>query len=350
MAFEVEITSVKKTAISIVTQKAFSTPYTYTPGADGALPYPWKGSTFAITSGVIVNTPTLEGELLTDPGLEATYTGGKCDTLAKNGSPTLAESADVHGGSKAQEFTGAALNNFVYWGLLAGVVGQWYQFSAWGKRTAGTTGDVQGAAIYQANALPVDSRLGIFNSASYAQRKISFISKTTDNIFRYAAKTISSTTYDTVVVDDGSFQKITFSSLMAMLPPATANLTVKAQLNTFVDKTMHGLVVRGSSQTNPTNCIFVLCHDYDFTDSYGVNISVVKKIGSTYTLVLADTLKGFVADAWVEARCTGSTVKIYYNNAQVGADLTISDAELVNNLYHGIFSSGGNSLKAFFVG
>ena len=41
-------------------------PYTFDPSAlgDGALPSPWEHTTYTISSGKIVNTPTLESELL----------------------------------------------------------------------------------------------------------------------------------------------------------------------------------------------------------------------------------------------------------------------------------------------
>lgn len=37
---------------------------------DGALPNPWTGATWSISGGRLINTPTLNGELLTDGALE----------------------------------------------------------------------------------------------------------------------------------------------------------------------------------------------------------------------------------------------------------------------------------------
>ena len=140
-----------------------------------------------------------------------------------------------------------------------------------------------------------------------------------------------------------SAKLITYPTLFGLLPPSNADAVVKIQ-KTFadLDTTMFGMVVRADAQTNPTNCIFVTAQRYFYIG--GTNlwiVSVIKKIGAVYTTVLAITLQNIVADAWLEARMSGDTIQIYYNNAQVGGDLTVSDTELVNNRCHGIFSSGG---------
>jgi len=98
--------------------------FDFTAMSDGFLPSVFTGTTWAISTGKAINTPTLGAELLTDPGLEGTYTAGKANALTKTGLPTLTESADAHGGSKAQEFTGAAITNAVYWAAVAGVAGR----------------------------------------------------------------------------------------------------------------------------------------------------------------------------------------------------------------------------------
>jgi len=71
---------------------------------DGPLPREWieNSETFSISSGKMINTPNAEQITISDFGLEANYTGGKCDTLAALGAPTTVQSADVHQGSKAQ--------------------------------------------------------------------------------------------------------------------------------------------------------------------------------------------------------------------------------------------------------
>lgn len=312
---------------------------------DGSLPS-GTGATWAIVSGSAVNTPTLGAELLTDPGLEATYTSGKCNTLTKAGLPTLTESADVHGGAKAQEFTGVAVANAVNWATVAALAGQWYQFGVWGKRTVGVADSVA-AMVYQAGAQPTETPARKHASASYARALISFISTSTNTLFRYAARQLSGTTSDTVIVDDGTFRAITYSSLFYLQQAERADVVVKMQPAAMVDGTLFGLVLRADALTNPANAIFVVLRWHETIDTI-VYVSVLKKVGSTYTRVLNETTVTIVADAWLEVRSSGNTVKVFYNNTQRGSDLTISDTELVSNTFHGTFSSGGNRVKRFF--
>src|SRR3990167_3969201 len=88
------------------------------------------GNTWTIASNAAVNTPTQGAEMFTDPGLEGNYTAGLNDNLTKIGSPIVSQSADVHGGSKAQEFTGVAANDRIQQAQTL-IVGTWYRASCW---------------------------------------------------------------------------------------------------------------------------------------------------------------------------------------------------------------------------
>lgn len=322
--------------------------FDFTTMDDGPLPDLFTGATWAIASGVAVNTPTLSAEILPDPGLEATYTGGMCDSLTKVGSPTLAESADVHGGSKAQAFTGATASNRIYFdNLNLGGVNTWHLFSAWAKRVSGTAGNVF-INVLQGGAQPADDAYFLISSASYVQYVLSTITTSTGAFFRSPALFTSGTS-DAVIVDDGSHKTISYPTLFALLPATRADAVVKIKPAALLNSnaTLFGLVLRASAQTNPDNCIFVMARRHEGISTL-VKISVVKKIGTTYTRVLNETNTTIVADAWLEVRASGNTVQVFYNDVQRGGDLTISDAELAGT-YHGMFDSGGNSMKGFFM-
>lgn len=313
---------------------------------DGALPS-GTGATWAIVDGKAVNAPTLGAELLTDPGLEGTYTSGKANALTATGTPTLSESADAHSGSKAQQFIGDAVAEAVYWAAAAGVAGQWRQFSVWAKRTAGTADNVS-VMVFQNGTQPNDSPHLPIRSAEYERLVLSYINTTTDTQFRYAARQVGAgNPSDTVIVDDGSNKAITYSSLFHLWDAERADVVVKIQPDTLVDGTLFGLVLRADAEENPTNCIFVLARQSEISTQMWV--SVVKKIGSTYTRVLNETAVTKAVDAWLEVRASGNTVQVFYNNTQRGSDLTISDAELIDNKHHGMFSSGGNQAKRFLL-
>jgi hypothetical protein len=314
---------------------------------DGALPALLAGSTWAVASGKAVNTPTLGANLLTDPGLEANYTTGKCDTLTyAPGSVTYTQSADVHGGSKAQQMVGAAASSGATWNIVSDGVGQWRQFSIWAKRTVGTAGDMS-AWYGSAGSQPADDMNVPITSASYQQYKLALL-LSNGNIFNWAARqNAAGNPSDTVIVDDGSQNAITYSSLFSMCSAGTPNVVVKANLAAMGDGTPVGLALRGSSVSAPDNCILAMVWMHPLSNL--ANVAVVKKIGSTYTRIMNATLVNKASDVWFEMRATGTTVQVYYNNAQVGADLTVADAEL-NGTYHGMFSTGGNNVNRFFVG
>ena len=313
---------------------------------DGVLPAPWAGSTWAISSSVAVNTPTLGSNALTDPGLEATYTAGLCDTLTGSGSVTVAESADVHGGSKAQSFKADGAGAYLRFAYQAGIAGQWWQSSVWGKRTDGATGNCLWN-MYSANNMPSANQGIEIIDAAYTQKKVSYLTTDTANKFR---RILGNDTANTVLIDDCSDAPVTEASIYTMLSsPTAADVVVKIKPAAFVDGTLFGMLLRADAATSMTNFIMVLYRSFPTAASLGA-VYVIKRIGATYTSVLAETLVNpIVADSYLEVRASGSTVQVFYNGAQKGADLTIADAELVSNKYVGMFSVGGNQIKDFFV-
>ncbi len=319
--------------------------------ANGAIGNNWNGSTWNIVSGKAVNSPTLGSELLTDPGLEANYTAGKCDTLTLNGSPaSITQSTDVHGGSKAQQMQPNAFNNRLNWPTAAGVARQWYQFSVWTKRLSGSNTGTR-IRLFQTNMLPVNTIESPIIDASYKQLKISGLSTDTNALFRYpAVEAAGSSPFSSVVVDDGSFKAITFSSLFAMRPLASADGVIKIKFTT-VDDTFFGIVARADTQTSPTNFIMALLKRHPSYSGAGlIEVHLLKKVGTTYTAVVQNLSFTEVADAWFELRLSGSTVSMWYNGAQVGTNQTISNAEILSNGYHGMFSTGDNTISDFFYG
>lgn len=318
---------------------------------DGALPAPLTGATWAIVSGKAVNAPEAGSELLPDPGMEAAYTSGRCSSLTATGTITpTEETVDVHGGSKAQKFTGT--NNS---GLRAASISPeddaWYQYRVWAKRVAGSAGDVYPRVLCNGGAFPSNTVNGSFHtSSSYVERVIAFVSNNTaPGILAFPLFTFTvGASSDTIITDDHSLKRLTASSLYALLPATQADIILKAKVDVSVDNTILGLVVRADAQTNPASCIEVWC-DRVYNNATQMRIGVFKKVAGAYSSVLAMQTVSIVAGAWVEARVTDTTLKIYYNNVQVGTDLTVSDAQVVSNRHHGIFSSGGNKVLAFFA-
>jgi len=318
----------------------------FTAMSDGALPAFVYADTWSISTGKAINTPRLGAELLTDPGLEAAYVAGLCGTLTMNGSPTVAESADAHGGSKAQQFTATAFNNRLNYPVFAGVAGAWYKFSIWAKRTAGTAGN-NSFIIEQTLNIPAAGASQRLTGAAYQQEAGSLISTTTNNMFIFAVREVTGGgSYDTVIIDDGSFKRITYSDLFAMLDGGDRTATVKAQPSTLADGTLSGAVAWASGVSSPDT--YLLAYWRYRAPKDLINVGLIKCVSGTYTSLIAETSAVITPGAWVEIRPVDSTtVGLYYDNVQISTDQTVTD---VPGKRAGFLASGGNNLDRFFVG
>jgi len=306
--------------------------------ADGALGAPWlAGTTWAIVGGKAVNTPTTGAELLTDPGLEANYTAGKCDTLSKIGSPTLVQSADVHGGSKAQQFTATVANDRVAWlATAAPIAFAWYVASCYAKQTAGAAGTVHAPRIANNDGVLLVSIPIV--SASYALNATTFRSPSTATLSLFMREMGSS--FDTVLLDDGSIKALSLPTLFAPVQSGATHVTVSAAA-TIVAGTQAGVFCNLDSVANPQNFV-VGYHD-------GTKCVMEKAVAGVYTTLVSVTTAYSAGAAVKIIRPAGGNVfQLWYGASQVGTDQTIADAGIIGNTYHGLFSSySGNTLDSF---
>lgn len=93
-----------------------------------------------------------------------------------------------------------------------------------------------------------------------------------------------------------------------------------------------GLLLRFADSNNFMSCR----HD-------GTNVVLIKKVAGSNTTVRT-TAATYVAGAALTAALEGTKVRIYYNNALVGAEDTIADAALVAATKHGLYTTNtGNT-------
>lgn len=319
--------------------------------ADGALANGWTNNTWTIASNKAINVPTLGAELLTDPGLEANYTAGKCDTLSKTGLPVLAQSADSHGGTKAQQFTAVANGNLVKWPVVIPTKHKWYSFKVWGKRTAGTslTGVIY---ISQTGGLPFNTPASSFGSGTYTQEVVSLLATSTNTLDLPALAEQGSSGFSTYISDDGSLKAITDGDVYALRDVSQANVAVKVMppgvWSSFADSTYFGVVVRADALANPSNYIVAFLKRRQNSSTQGT-ISLFKRVGETYTLLISNMVVTLANNAYLEIRANGSTVSLWYNNIQVGTNQTVSDGAILNNTIHGLASAGSNTVDDFII-
>lgn len=288
-------------------------------------------------SGLAAPVPVAGTELLTDTSLEAAYVAGLCSTLLVSGTPTVAESADARTGSKAQQFIG---NNDtqqrIRIPLPSMADGTWYRCGVYAKRTIGIAGDVRIKSYNGAFDLPGRT----IDSAAYALYELTH-RKAGSSDFKLCEKFSGvGGNSDTIVVDDMSTVALTLSSLFSTRIYASADCDLSAAV-TRTAGTQAGLVARLDSATSPAN--FVIA----YLDG-GVNVKVDKCVAGTYTNVISGAVT-YAAGRVLRLVCNGNDVSAYYNGTQVGSTVTVSDAGIVSNTRHGLFSTYASNTFSGYV-
>jgi len=299
--------------------------------ANGGAGLAWTGATWTVAAGAVTNAPTQGAEELTDPGLEGTYTAGLNANLTKTGTPTVAESADVHGGSKAQEFTATANQDRLTQSVVV-TDETWHIATLWAKRTAGAAGTVK--LVVNAG---VSTIVGpALSDAAYTQKVMTFRSETVSNSF-IPVYQIGGTPFDTIIVDDISLTPLTLSSLFRSLVVSTADVVADVAV-TLTAGTQAGLVVNLDSAASPANFIII------YID--GTNCKADECVAGVYTSKISAAVT-YVAGAVLRVVRDGTALRVFYNNIAVGSLQTMSSN---TGTLHGLFSTySGNSLDNLVI-
>jgi hypothetical protein len=296
----------------------------------------WYAPTWSVAGGVLLNTPTLGAELFPDPGLEGGYTAGLNDSLSiLSGAPTVSQSADVHGGSKAQQAICSA--GAIHVGHTRTLtLGAWYVSSIWVKRVGG---GMQRSLFYDGT----NYSLSIVFSGDYSNYVVTQRATNTSGSNRFI-QTFDATAV-TLTLDDVSLREMVMSSAFATINARQSNVNLIAPLiSTFTTGTQAGIVLRLDSPSNPTNFVIAYC------DGAG-NVKIEKCVNGTYT-TLSTVAAAYGATKYFSAKANGSSISIYYGTTNFGtliATVTVSDATVVNNTRHGLFSTySGNQFAGVF--
>jgi len=158
----------------------------------------------------------------------------------------------------------------------------------------------------------------------------------------------------TAYYDDGSWVEL--EGVMAGVEIPVGNLAVRANVHSSVASEVVGLhgVFFSSSRSRfddaSVNGIFV----YIVTgDSSAAAVARACKVVNGVGLLQGSlTTVAFVDGASLELRrIDATTYRAYYNNIQVGTDITVTEPEIQNAKYAGIISTGGagQGIDAFFL-
>ena len=306
------------------------------PDSQGAPILAWTGATWTILTNQAINTPTLpttggplnDGELLTDPGLEANYIAGLCNSLDANGAPTVAQSADVHGGAKAQQFTATAANDRLAHFITNPIVGGWYRLSVWSKRSAGGNGTTAVRFVHTAGSVDV---IKLVTGANYAQFVATLRAITVSGIIVYPAYELG-IAFDTIISDDDSIKIFTLSELIASLQDvATPNVVIDATLAAYTEGTQIGIVARLDSAAAPAN--FIIAYQDD------ANVKIDECVAGVYTN-LATVASAFAASDVLRLDLSSANYRLYkVTSAGVATLISASTTNVLTGNLHGLFST-----------
>ena len=284
-------------------------------------------SNFLVQSQVTNPTPVLGGELVTNGGFDSDTSGWSTQNA------TMASVAGGQSGNALQVNTPTGANPAAYQGITT-TSGAWYQSSVYHKD--GTIGGVFriGTSIGGFNNI----NGGAINDANWTNRNYTFrATGTTTYIFNGINSLTSS---DTTLFDTLTFKPLTLSSLFSTVDAGSQNVVISTG-TTLTAGTQAGLVLNLDSASNPQNFV-IAYHD-------GTYMHLDKAVGGVYTSLI-NTAKTYVAGANITVRKNGTRYTLVYNGTQVGSDVTISDAGIINNTIHGLFSTyASNSFSNFSI-
>jgi hypothetical protein len=270
--------------------------------------------------------------LLTNGNME---TGDPPSSWIAANSVLAAESTIIHSGSKSIKVTPSA-----DWGLaqqsVSVSVGQWVTaISAIYSNTPtkGILFQLQEAGGSSAYLCQSSTTLSEWKYLSKTGRVISAVSGV------YARFQCFSNTF-IGYGDSASVKILSTPSLFRLVRFATPYGIAKGSWS-LLSGLQCGVVMCLDNPANPQN--FVICY-HNCTNLY-----LDKCVAGTYTNLIT-TATAYGAGRYVEIRRAGSSnvFQAFYNGSQVGTDQTISDATIITNKYHGLFSTDASNTCADF--
>lgn len=148
-------------------------------------------------------------------------------------------------------------------------------------------------------------------------------------------------TGEVVNLDNLSLKPLTLSELFASVDDSSTSDVVASVKTTLIAGTQAGLVLNLDDASSPANFV-IAYHD-------GMNAKLEKCVAGVYTTVISAAAT-YAAGAALVVVKDDTSYSLYYNNAKVGNTSTISDAGIVDNTKHGLFSThSGNRLDNFIL-
>jgi len=294
-----------------------------------------SGTSTLSNGGVI--TPTVGSELVVDGGFEDWTSATDLTNWVEDisGSSTVnRESTIKHSGNYSTRIDVDSIASWIRISQVSsdgGIEGKWYVVTGWMRSS-------------------VQNSIGVFHMSN-SNGKGRPLSNTTWNQYtdtfrgvtgaNFGFKRSSSST--SIYADDISVKSFLLPSLFSTKETSSKIVTASAGI-TVADGTQAGIVTNLDSQNNPQN--FVVAY-YDAKD--GAYAYLEKVVNGVYTTLIKASVS-YQAGAVIKLVRNSEGYSLFYNGAQVGTTQTITDAGIINNTIHGLFSTyATNSFTNFEI-
>ena len=250
---------------------------------------------------------------------------------------TLSSQADERtGGSGSQSLQAVrGTGNAVAVRAVTGEsVGKWYQWGIWLRNTTSTfgVGVVISNAAYTGTVPP---------SPGIASTNWTHLSGSVRMLVADCNVTPYVYTNGAGRFDDAEVYELSTASLFSLRSHASADVDISAAITRPASGYWQvGLAARVDSAANPQNFVQALSVNSNGAHS----IQLVKCVAGTYTTVEATGGVTYVAGARLRLVCSGNSASVYYNGVQIGSTQTISDAGIISNTLHGLFSTSADAV------
>lgn len=280
------------------------------------------GGGWSVSGGKAINTPSLGSELIANGNMETGSPPSNWSAL----NASISAGTGRSGTGQSLVTTNSTPGSFGHtYQVISIANGKWAMLSAWGRRIT-TEAQVRvwlsgfGGLLYSIPA---------YTSPSWTSQFITFRAGATTQIAHTNFATGSGLQSE---IDDVSLVELTLSSLLSLHPSSTPDVFAGIDI-TVVAGTQVGLALNWDSSSNPQNGV-IAYHD-------GTNCKLEKCVAGVWTTVVSAAAT-YSANARIVVSKIGTAYRLYYNNALVGSG-TISDAGIINNTLHGLFSTNSSN-------
>lgn len=292
--------------------------------------YPWTGATWTISTNKAVNTPTAGGEIVVNGTMEADSNWNNFSTPATNERSNI----QAHAGTYSRHFIQDAAYEGVNSDAFSVVVGTWYCATGWIYRT-----DI--GADYDSTIMSFRQAIGtVLATATYkgsrnAWKQLTATGRAAASVATGLIAFYTGTATGQCYIDDASVKPLTLATLLASIDASNANVVASINITFDADSAVQaGLVLCLDSAASPDNFILVYYSRHDG------KIYIDKKTTAGGYANVAATTTTYSAGATLQVTKSGTTVTVVYNGSAVGTPATISDAGIISNTLHGLFSTG----------